>query len=112
MVPAFEAGPQDQGTSLADLVAAIDAGSVQLLVILGENPVFTAPSDLKFAEKLGKVALVVYHGLYTDETAYLCHWNIPDDAPARVVGRSPRLRRHGDDDAAAHRAALRRSIRP
>ncbi len=27
------------------------------------------PRDLKFAEKLAKVGLVVYHGLYTDETA-------------------------------------------
>ena len=34
---------------------AMDAGQVELLVILGGNPVFTAPADLKFAERLGKV---------------------------------------------------------
>ena len=33
----------DQAASLRDLVAAMDAGQVDLLVILGSNPVFTAP---------------------------------------------------------------------
>ena len=36
--------------------AAMDAGQVDLLVILGVNPVFTAPADLKFQERLAKVA--------------------------------------------------------
>ena len=77
--PAIEASPTDQAASLRDLVRAMDAGQVELLVILGGvNPVFTAPADLKFAEKLAKVDLAVYHGLYADETAYLCHWNIPE----------------------------------
>src|SRR5204863_6074536 len=48
------------------------------LVILGSNPVFTAPADLKFQERLGKVALSVAHTLYPDETSRLCHWNLPE----------------------------------
>jgi molybdopterin-containing oxidoreductase family iron-sulfur binding subunit len=74
----IEASPTDQAASLNDLVRAMDAGQVELLVILGGNPVFTAPADLKFSEKLGKVSLTVYHGLYVDETANLCHWNVAD----------------------------------
>jgi MoCo/4Fe-4S cofactor protein with predicted Tat translocation signal len=83
---ALEAVPPDHATSLVDLVSSIDAGSVELLVILGENPVFTAPADLRFAEKLAKVPLAMYHGLYADETASLCHWNIPDTHPLESWG--------------------------
>jgi MoCo/4Fe-4S cofactor protein with predicted Tat translocation signal len=75
--PAIEAQPADQAASLNELVAAMDAGQVELLVILGGNPVFTAPVDLRFAERLARVALVAYHGPYVDETAYLSHWHIP-----------------------------------
>ena len=49
-----------------------------MLVIIGEsNPVFSAPADLKFAEAMRKVALVVHSGLFFDETATLSHWHIP-----------------------------------
>ena len=76
--PAIEAAPQDQAASLVDLATAMDAGKVGLLVIIGGNPVFSAPADVKFAERLAKVPLSVYHGLYVDETANLCHWNVAD----------------------------------
>jgi MoCo/4Fe-4S cofactor protein with predicted Tat translocation signal len=85
-VAAIEAQPTEHMASIADLVRAMDAGDVQVLVILGGNPVFTAPADLKFAEKLGKVELAVYHGLYQDETANLCHWNIPEAHPLESWG--------------------------
>ena len=72
-----EANPVDRHASLAELAGAMEAGQVQMLVILGGNPVFTAPADLKFAEKMGKVGMIAYHGLYVDETAHLAHWNLP-----------------------------------
>jgi molybdopterin-containing oxidoreductase family iron-sulfur binding subunit len=75
--PSIDASAGPAG-SLNDLVTAMDAGQVQLLVISGLNPVYSAPADLKFAEKLAKVGLVVYHGLHVDETAYVSHWNIAD----------------------------------
>jgi MoCo/4Fe-4S cofactor protein with predicted Tat translocation signal len=84
--PAIEAAPQDQRTSLVDLMTAIDAGGVALLIVLGGNPVFSAPADLKFAERLRKVPLSVYHGLYVDETADLCHWNVPETHPLESWG--------------------------
>jgi MoCo/4Fe-4S cofactor protein with predicted Tat translocation signal len=84
---AIEAAPTDNLASLKELVTAMDAGQVELLVMLGGvNPVYTAPADLKFAEKLGKVNLSIYHGLYVDETAYLCHWNVPDTHPLESWG--------------------------
>ncbi|HJR59769.1 MAG TPA: TAT-variant-translocated molybdopterin oxidoreductase [Vicinamibacterales bacterium] len=72
-----EAAPTDRHASLAELARAMDAGEVQVLMILGGNPVFSAPVDLKFSEKMAKVGLVAYHSLYVDETAHLSHWNLP-----------------------------------
>jgi Fe-S-cluster-containing dehydrogenase component len=53
-------------------------GKVDLLIILGGNPVYDAPADLDFADALksSKIPLRVHHGLYHDETAELCHWHI------------------------------------
>jgi MoCo/4Fe-4S cofactor protein with predicted Tat translocation signal len=85
-VPAVATRPTDQTASIVDLARAMDAGEVQLLVIVGVNPVFTAPADLKFADKVSKVALTVYHGLYADETANLCLWNIAATHPLETWG--------------------------
>jgi MoCo/4Fe-4S cofactor protein with predicted Tat translocation signal len=69
--------PSPQTASLASLVHDMDAGAVKLLVILGANPVFTAPADLDFAKAMQKVAMRVHVGLFDDETAALCHWHVP-----------------------------------
>jgi molybdopterin-containing oxidoreductase family iron-sulfur binding subunit len=83
----IEASPTDNAASLNELVKAMEAGQVDVLVMLGgPNPVYTAPADLKFSEKLSKVNLTVYHGLYVDETAYVCQWNVPDTHPLESWG--------------------------
>ncbi len=77
-LPTPEAVPTEQHAALRELVADIEGGRVQMLVIIGEsNPAFSAPADFKFAEALGKVALRVHSGLFFDETATLCHWHVP-----------------------------------
>jgi MoCo/4Fe-4S cofactor protein with predicted Tat translocation signal len=73
-----EAEPVDQLESLKDLVADLNGGKVDLLMILGGNPVYTAPTDLNFADALGKVQLRVHLSLHEDETSALCHWQIPE----------------------------------
>ena len=82
----LEPQPISQHASLAELSTAMDGGQVQFLVILGNNPVFTAPVDVKFGERLAKVGLVVYHSLYQDETSELAHWNIPETHPLESWG--------------------------
>jgi molybdopterin-containing oxidoreductase family iron-sulfur binding subunit len=72
-----EAEPVDEIASLGELVADMEGGRVNTLIIIDCNPVFTAPADFEFAEKLKKVSLSVHHGLYEDETSTLCHWHIP-----------------------------------
>jgi molybdopterin-containing oxidoreductase family iron-sulfur binding subunit len=73
-----EARPVIQTESLRELVTDVAAGQVELLLILGGNPVFTAPADLNFADHLSKVKLRVHLSLYDDETSALCHWHIPE----------------------------------
>jgi MoCo/4Fe-4S cofactor protein with predicted Tat translocation signal len=73
----IEAFPEDQMQSLRTLVADMNGGQVETLIILGGNPVYNAPVDLNFGESLKKVAWRVHLSLYKDETSELCHWHIP-----------------------------------
>lgn len=73
-----EARPLDQLQSLHELVDEMKAGAVDLLLIVGGNPVFDAPVDLDFAGALSKVKARVRLSLYHDETSVLCDWNIPE----------------------------------
>ncbi len=66
----IDAGPV-AATSLTDLAAAIRAGSVQTLVILGGNPVYNAPADLDWASLQKSVGEVVRYSYYADETSAL-----------------------------------------
>lgn len=70
--------PINQNESLIDLVNAMDAGTVELLVIIGGNPVYNTPADLRFGEKLAKVPFSTHLSLYYDETAQLTTWHIPE----------------------------------
>ncbi len=74
----LEVHPVDQNQDLRSLVGEMNAGAVDLLVILGGNPVFTAPVDLGFKEALGKAKTRIHLGLYSDETAALCQWHVPE----------------------------------
>ena len=73
-----DANPINQTESIKELVGDINAGKVDLLVILGGNPAYEAPADLDFANvlKSDKVPLRVHLGLYNNETAELCHWHV------------------------------------
>jgi molybdopterin-containing oxidoreductase family iron-sulfur binding subunit len=63
--------------SLADLVADMQAGKVDTLLILGANPVYDAPADLNFAAALPRVPFSACLSLYENETAHACTWRIP-----------------------------------
>jgi molybdopterin-containing oxidoreductase family iron-sulfur binding subunit len=67
-----------QTASLGELVAAMNAGQVRVLLVLGGNPVYNAPADLDFAGALKKVVLRIRLGLYDDETSASCHWQVPE----------------------------------
>jgi MoCo/4Fe-4S cofactor protein with predicted Tat translocation signal len=73
-----EAQPMNQLAGLRELVGEMNAGTVAFLLILGGNPVYTAPVDLNFAAALDKVPFRAHLSLYEDETSALCHWHIPE----------------------------------
>ena len=73
-----DANPANQTESLRDLVADMRAGKVDLLVIMGGNPVYDAPADLGFGDALknSNIAVRIHHGLYQNETSEFCHWHV------------------------------------
>ncbi len=72
------AAPVDGLLSLRELVADMHGGAVGMLLILGGNPVYNAPADLRFGDALKKVGFTAHLGLYEDETSALCQWHIPE----------------------------------
>jgi anaerobic selenocysteine-containing dehydrogenase len=73
-------------------------GDVQVLVVLGGNPVYTAPMELDFPKACEQVGLRVHLSPYFDETSFLSHWHVPaahDLGPAdvRPIGRVMRRNR-------------------
>ncbi len=73
-----EANSVDQTQSLRELVSDIDAGRVETLIIIGGNPAYNTPVDLRLDfNRLNKVKLRAHLSLYNNETSELCHWHIP-----------------------------------
>jgi MoCo/4Fe-4S cofactor protein with predicted Tat translocation signal len=77
-LPTAEPRPMNQLAGLRELVGEMNAGMVEFLLILGGNPVYTAPADLDFAAALAKVPLRAHLSLHEDETSSLCDWHIPE----------------------------------
>ena len=73
-----EAHPVNHLESLRELCAEMDAGKVNTLVILGANPVYTAPHDFDFASKLKKVRNSIHCSSHYDETAEYCQWHVAE----------------------------------
>jgi molybdopterin-containing oxidoreductase family iron-sulfur binding subunit len=70
--------PSDQNADFKALIADLNAGKVDWLVILNSNPVYSAPVDLGFTDDLLKKAQMVAHlGSHYDETGRLAQWHIP-----------------------------------
>jgi len=76
-----EARPENQLASLSALVSDMNAGKVDLLLMVGGNPVYDAPADQDFTKAMNNVPLRVHLGLYDDETASQSHWHIPQAHP-------------------------------
>jgi MoCo/4Fe-4S cofactor protein with predicted Tat translocation signal len=68
----------DPAGSLRQLVRDMENRQVDLLFVLGSNPVYSAPADVPFARALDRVPLRVHLNLYEDETSALCHWHVPE----------------------------------
>ncbi|HXY24526.1 MAG TPA: TAT-variant-translocated molybdopterin oxidoreductase [Candidatus Acidoferrum sp.] len=81
-----EAHPVIHAQSLKELCADIDANKVDTLLILGVNPVYTAPHDFDFVSKLRfdeqqkrkKIQTVIQVSTHFDETAEYADWHVAE----------------------------------
>jgi MoCo/4Fe-4S cofactor protein with predicted Tat translocation signal len=76
--PGQENTALDSIAELRTLVQEMNAGQVDMLVMVGGNPVYNAPADLQFRQSMEKAGLRIHLSLYEDETSALCHWHVPE----------------------------------
>jgi len=76
-LPVADPDELDVVEDIKALADAMGTGRVEALVILGGNPVYDAPADLGFKDKLAKVPFVVHSSLFVDETSSLATWHLP-----------------------------------
>jgi MoCo/4Fe-4S cofactor protein with predicted Tat translocation signal len=68
---------QSDALALKALSDELNAGKVEALLVLGGNPVFTAPADLAFGDALAKAKTSIHLSLYEDETSQRSSWHLP-----------------------------------
>jgi molybdopterin-containing oxidoreductase family iron-sulfur binding subunit len=69
--------PSDQIADMKALVADLNAGKVEWLVILNANPIYSSPADLDFPTAFNKAKVVAHLGMHANETGQIAHWHIP-----------------------------------
>jgi len=68
---------QSSFQSLVNLIGAMKEGKVGALLIYGNNPLYSLPSSLGFADALKKVPLIISFADRLDETALAAHYVCP-----------------------------------
>ena len=68
--------PSQQNADFKSLVADMNAGKVDWLLVLDGNPVYSAPADLDFSSAFNKVGTLVHLGSHFDETGEVSEWHI------------------------------------
>lgn len=63
--------------SIKALTDKLNSGAVEALFIVGGNPVYDAPSDVKFAEALAKAKNKIHFTQAANETSAACDWKLP-----------------------------------
>ncbi len=77
VIDSVEPSPVDQLQSLRALVTDMQAGRVTSLIVLGTNPVFTAPADVEFAQAMSRVPFRLVLASSFDETTAAATWFVP-----------------------------------
>ena len=72
-----EAIAADQVADLKGLVADLNAGKVDWLIMLNSNPAYDAPADLAFTAAINKAKVSVHLGSHVDETGAIATWHVP-----------------------------------
>jgi molybdopterin-containing oxidoreductase family iron-sulfur binding subunit len=74
-----EAQPIHQLESLRELIEDLQKGRVEILLVLGGNPVFNSPADFDFATHLKKARVRIHLSGDFNETSAACQWHIPQN---------------------------------
>ncbi|MBX9703093.1 MAG: TAT-variant-translocated molybdopterin oxidoreductase [Silvanigrellaceae bacterium] len=77
LIPNSSSISNNSTLSIEALKEKIENKSIQSLIIIGHNLVYSSPADLEYAELLTKVENSVYLGYRRDETALLCKLYFP-----------------------------------
>jgi molybdopterin-containing oxidoreductase family iron-sulfur binding subunit len=76
-VPVVDPDAASPTQDLKALAQDLEAGKVDTLVILGGNPLFDAPADLKLAAKIAKAKTSIHLASHVDETSAVTSWHLP-----------------------------------
>ncbi len=64
-------------SQFAELVSGMKSGSIKTLVMLGGNPLYSAPADLEFGRALAAVEVSAHLSTHYDETSQAASWHVP-----------------------------------
>ncbi|MDX1967899.1 MAG: TAT-variant-translocated molybdopterin oxidoreductase [Planctomycetaceae bacterium] len=78
--------PSPIAAELSTLVEELQAGKVELLLVLGGNPVYTAPAGIELAAAIRQAKWSVRLSNYVDETSLACQWHLPAAHPLECWG--------------------------
>jgi molybdopterin-containing oxidoreductase family iron-sulfur binding subunit len=78
--------PSDSLAEVKSLAADMSGGKVKTLVILGGNPVYSMPADLRFGDAIKSVAATVALTAEPNETWQAVTWRLPEANPLECWG--------------------------
>jgi len=76
----FDEGEAQRPThrdAIKKLSADLTTGAVQTLIMIGGNPAYDAPADLKLKELIAKVPESIHLSEYVNETSAISKWHVP-----------------------------------
>lgn len=63
---------------IEQLVGDLNSGQVEVLMMLGGNPVYDAPGSLQFSSAMSHARFIAHLSAYYNETSQFAHWHIPE----------------------------------
>jgi len=99
--PVAEPLEADPAASIKQLASDMEKSLVGTLVILGGNPVYDAPADLKFGERVRALASSLHLSTHVNETSEACLWHAP---------RAHELEAWGDERAVDGTVAIQQPL--
>ena len=75
--PSGDALEQDPTASIKALSDDIAKNSVSTLIMIGGNPAYDAPADLKMLERIKAVGTTIHVSTHVNETSEICAWYVP-----------------------------------